>query len=99
MNRNRVMLILVLTVSMFLLVAGNPNPVTVGSQSFTGVNDVSESPMSLADDTWDLRYEEHGTTINNHNGSYTYSARLGETNIWNGTAYTPYIWNESLREV
>jgi hypothetical protein len=42
---------------------------------------------------------ETGSILNNGDGTYTFTGRIGETNIWNGESYVPYIWNEAIREV
>ena len=99
MNRRRFALTIVLVAFVLVLITASPIPNHITTQSFDSPTVSTGESMVLSDDSWNVRYEEHGTTVNNHNGSYTYSARIGETNIWNGTAYTPYIWNESLREI
>jgi len=98
MIRKRVILTTVLVAFVLLLMVASPMPMNKQTQSVTR-DSVIDTVMVLADDTWDMRYEEHGTTTNHYYGNFTYSARLGETNIWNGTGYTPYIWNEVAREI
>jgi len=90
---------MVLAVSIFLLVANNTSQMVIEGKSFAEVNDVAKSPMSLSDDTWDTQLEAHGTTVNNHNGTYTYTSSVGESNAWNGTHWVRYMYDAESKQV
>ena len=96
MNR-RFALTIVLVAFVFMLVAASPAPMGVAGQ--TQEAEYSANSNFATASEGNMVWNEHGSTIDWGNGSFTYTTSIGESNIWNGSAYVPYIWNDASKVV